>query len=85
MGWLREWVVTSGRIWFKPDEGEDLHTVEAFLELADPLWVWFQDIDCSVPFAVPDASSMYQVEQGRIALESRLEPSIPQPQDLVEL
>ena len=85
MGWLRELAVTSGQIWFKPDEGEDLHTVEGFLELAEPFWVWFQDIDCSVPFAVRDPSSKYQVAKGRIGLESRLDPGIPQPQDLVEL
>ena len=85
MGWLRELVVTSGQIWFKPDEEEDLHAVEGILELAEPFWVWFQDIDCSVSFAVPDPSSKYQVAKGRIALESRLDPGIPQPPDLVEL
>ena len=85
MGWLRELAARTGQIWFKPDEGEDLHTVEGFLELAEPFWVWFQDIDCSVPFAVPDASSKYRVVRGRVALESRLEPGIPQPEDLLDV
>jgi hypothetical protein len=85
MGWLRELAVARGRIWFKPSEGEDLHTVEGLLELADPFWVWFQDIDCSFPSEVPDSSRRYHVVRGRIALESRLEPDVPQPEDLLDV
>jgi hypothetical protein len=85
MAWLRELLIESGEVWFKPGTEEGLCHVEGLLELKEPLRVWFQDIDRSIAFADPDPSRKYPVKQGRIALEARIEPEVPQPGDLLDL
>lgn len=85
MSWLRELVVTGGRMWFKPAAEENRYTVEGLLECVGPFKVWFQDIDRAIAFADPESSAGYEVLEGHCALESRLDPGIPQPSDLFEL
>lgn len=84
MAWLRELLVESGEVWFKPCEEEGLCHVEGLLDLEQSFRVWFQDIDRSIPFADPDPSRKHPVEQGRIALEPRLEPEAAEPRDLLD-
>jgi hypothetical protein len=84
MAWLRELSVKSGNVWFKPGVDPSVVSVEGFLDLSEPYWIWFQDIDRSVPFASPDPSRKYGVKKGHIALEPRLEPDDPQPEGLLE-
>jgi hypothetical protein len=85
MTWVRELAVKSGQIWFKPDDEGDIHTVEGLLQASEPVWIWFQDIDCSVSFPVPDPSRLYHVRGGRVTFESRLEPGSPQPSELLDV
>ena len=85
MTWVRELAVKRGQTWFEPGGEEDTHTAEGLLQASEPFWIWFQDIDCPVTFPVPDPSPTYQVRGGRITFESRLEPGVPQPSDLLEL
>ena len=85
MQWLRELVVTGGEVWFKPGGAEGTFTAEGLLDCAGPYRVWFQDIDRSIPYADPEEPRKSKVHEGRIALESRLDPGVPQPGDLLEL
>jgi len=86
MDWLRKLSVESGDVWFKPGADQSVVRVEGLLHLSEPYWIWFQDIDRSVPFASPDdPSRKYRVENGHIALEPRLEPDDPPPEELLEL
>jgi hypothetical protein len=85
MAWLRELLVESGEVWFKPGTEEGLCHVQGLLDLAEPFKVWFQDIDRSIPFADPDPSRKHRVKQGGVALESRLEPEAPEPTELLDL
>ena len=85
MSWLRELEVTGGRVWFKPGEEENRYTVEGLLECVEPFKIWFQDIDRTIPFADPESSASHRVLEGHCALESRLDPGITQPSDLLEL
>jgi len=84
MAWLRELLVESGEVWFKPGTEEGLSHIEGLLDLKEPFKVWFQDIDRSIAFADPDPSRKHRVKQGRIALESRLEPEVAEPRDLLD-
>jgi hypothetical protein len=84
MAWLRELVVPSGKVWFKESGEEGLCNVEGILDLKEPFKVWFQDIDRSLPFAPSDPSEEHQIRKGRASLESRLEPDVEQPADLLD-
>jgi hypothetical protein len=85
MAWLRELSAPKGEVWFKPSHGEGLYNVEGLLELEEPILVWFQDIDRSLQWADLVSSDKYRVRKGRIALESRLDPQVPAPQDFLDL
>lgn len=85
MPWLTELAVPYGRVWFKPSAEEGTYTVEALLECAEQFKVWFQDIEREIPYADPKSTRKHKVQDGRIALASRLEPDIPVPDDLLEL
>ena len=85
MAWLREVSAPRGDVWFKPCQEEGLYNVEGILELEESLLVWFQDIDRSIEFADPVSSGKYRVREGRIALESRLEPQVAEPGDFLDL
>jgi hypothetical protein len=84
MPWLRELSVSSGEVWFKPCDEEGYWDVEGVLELHEPLNVWFQDIHRSIPLTEPEPSKKYRVRNGRIALESRLEPQATQPGEFLD-
>ena len=84
MPWLRELVVISGEVWFKPGGEAETFTIEGLLHCAEPFKVWFQDVDRSLAYAHPERIDKHTVRDGRIALESRLDPGIPQSRDLLE-
>ena len=84
MAWLRELSAPRGEVWFKPCQEEGLYNVEGLLELEEPVLVWFQDIDRSLPLAGPVSPGKYRVRKARIALESRLEPPVVQPRDFLD-
>lgn len=83
MVWLCDLTVEGGDVWFKPATNPGVVSAEGFLELSEPYWIWFQDIDRELPFASSDPSHKYRVKKGRVALEPRLEPDDPQPKDLL--
>ena len=85
MPWLRELAVAGGEVWFKAGGEEDLWDVEGVLDLEEPFRVWFQDIDRSIEFASSDPSRTYEVKSGRIALDPRLVPGIPDPSGLADI